>query len=249
MNWFFNSRSKQKISIDDLISCLHVDAHNHLLPGIDDGAKNLDESIFLVKGLQDLGFKKIITTPHIYSAHYPNSAETIKPREKEVQDELKKLQVNIPFNSAAEYYFEPKLAEKPKESLLFLKNQEILIEFDMQQAPNEMWKEVFFNLQLNGIGIVLAHIERYTYNIGQIKWVEELKNMGVYIQMNLGSLIGNYGFPTEKWALQLINNGMIDLLCTDLHNAQQLHTLQSKKDKILSLNNKLDINLFNQLLK
>ena len=179
MNWLFKNNNKQKVSLSELIVAIEVDGHSHLLPGIDDGAKNLDESIFLVKGLQDLGFKKIITTPHIYSAHYPNSAETIKPREKEVQDELKKLQVNIPFNSAAEYYFEPKLAEKPKESLLFLKNQEILIEFDMQQAPNEMWKEVFFNLQLNGISIVLAHVERYAYNIGRIKWVEELKNLSL----------------------------------------------------------------------
>ena len=59
----------------------------------------------------------------------------------------------------------------------------MLIEFDMQQAPKEKWKEVFFNLQLNGISIVLAHVERYAYNIGRIKWVEELKNMGVYLQM------------------------------------------------------------------
>lgn len=249
MNWLFKAKNRQRISLHELIIAIKVDAHNHLLPGIDDGAKSLYESISLIKGLKNLGFNKIITTPHIFPAYYPNSAKTIKPREIEVQNELKKEQINIPFNSAAEYYFEPKLDEKPIESLLFLQNQEMLIEFDMQQAPKEKWKEVFFNLQLNGISIVLAHVERYAYNIGRIKWVEELKNMGVYLQMNLGSLIGNYGITIEKWALELLNNGMIDLLCTDLHNVQQLQNLQNEKDRILSLNKKLDINLFNQLLK
>ena len=101
MNWFFKSRSKQKISLEDLISCLQVDAHSHLLPAIDDGAINLEDSILLIRGLVELGFKKIITTPHVHPAYYPNTTKNIIAKEAEVKEELKNLQLNTPLSATA----------------------------------------------------------------------------------------------------------------------------------------------------
>lgn len=251
MNWFFKSRSKQKISLEDLISCLQVDAHSHLLPAIDDGATNLEDSILLIRGLVELGFKKIITTPHVHPAYYPNTSKKIIAKEAEVKEELKNLQLNTPFSAAAEYYFESKLIEKhhEKNAFLYVQNPYVLIEFDMQQAPHPSWKEIFFELQLRGISIILAHVERYSYQMGKLKWIEDLKNMGVILQLNLGSLIGNYGSPTEKWALKLLNQGLIDVLCTDLHNLNQLKSFQKHLNKVLVLDKQLDPNHFNSLLK
>ena len=83
-----------------------IDMHSHILPGIDDGAPTVRESVMLVKRLIDLGFNKLIATPHIMADYYRNTPETINKALEELQLELQKQGIEIPIEAAAEYYFD-----------------------------------------------------------------------------------------------------------------------------------------------
>ena len=99
MSWFSGLKKKALESID--FSILKTDIHSHLIPGIDDGAQNLDESLDLVFALQELGFSKIITTPHTMSDFYKNTPEIIISGREDVQNALDKLNTEIEFGAAS----------------------------------------------------------------------------------------------------------------------------------------------------
>ena len=178
--------------------------HSHLIPGIDDGAPDLNSSIILIKELVSLGFKKIITTPHIMSDIYRNSPENISHGLQELKKEIVKQKIQVEIEAAAEYYvdfeFEQKINDK---NLLTFGDNFILIELSFSQAPQNLF-EIIFKLQLEGYKVVLAHPERYGfYNKENY---EELINRGVLFQINLLSLIKYYSSQIQLKAEDLIAN-------------------------------------------
>src|SRR6185437_15661334 len=109
-NWFKKSEEKREITFD--YSSIVVDMHSHVLPGIDDGAQTVQDSIGLVKRMMALGIKKIIATPHIMADYYKNTAETINASLAILKAELKKQKINIPIEAAAEHYFDETFEER-----------------------------------------------------------------------------------------------------------------------------------------
>jgi protein-tyrosine phosphatase len=87
-------------------SGIGVDMHSHLIPGIDDGAKTVADSLALIQGLQALGFKKIITTPHIYNEHYPNTKDGILRGLAELKTALQEAQIDMTIEASAEYFMD-----------------------------------------------------------------------------------------------------------------------------------------------
>lgn len=195
-----------------------TDLHSHLIPGIDDGVQTLDESIDLISSMRELGFTKLITTPHIMSHRYPNTKEIILSGCEEVKAELKKRGIDVTLEAAAEYYYDEKFLEYiADENLLTIADKFVLFELSYTSKPFGL-EQTIFNLFSKGYKPILAHPERYSYMTNDLEKYKKLKNSGVYFQINLNSLLGFYGKKPKKAATYLLENGMIDFIGSDLHS-------------------------------
>jgi len=219
---------KRKHPVTNDFSDLITDMHSHLLPGIDDGATDPGNSIQLIRGLQELGYSKFITTPHIFWDMYKNDPNTIGSAHQNLQIELNKLGMNTPLHPAAEYYLDDHFDEllDSNDPLLSVKDKMVLVEFSFVNAPVN-YKNQLFRLQISGYQPILAHPERYLYLGGDKKVFDELKNAGCLFQVNMLSLAGYYGKPSQDLAQYLLKKNYIDLLGTDLHHLRHLEALRS----------------------
>jgi tyrosine-protein phosphatase YwqE len=205
---------------------LRVDIHSHLIPGIDDGSPSLEESIQLILGFKELGFEKLITTPHTHP-NYPNTQEKIISGHYEVVNELEQRGISIEFETATEYYVDELFYDQVKDQreLLTFSDKMILVESSFLFKPF-FFEEVLFELISQGFKPVLAHPERYQFVDSSMGWFKELKKMGVAFQVTLGSLTGYYGANPKKIGKALLAKNMVDLLGSDLHHSGQLKAMQ-----------------------
>jgi len=204
---------------------LKADMHSHLIPGIDDGAKTLEESLNMIRGLHELGFSKLVTTPHIMSDYYRNTPETILGGLKTVREALKKEGIPVALEAAAEYYLDHDFSEMiGKEDLLTFGDNYVLFELPFLAEPTAL-NSVIFNLQTNGYKPVLAHVERYSYWHPEYTRYQELAEKGVIMQLNIMSLTGHYAPEIKKISERLIDDGYISMLGTDTHGERHLPIL------------------------
>jgi protein-tyrosine phosphatase len=219
---------KKEFLIDHLQGI--TDIHNHILPGIDDGAQNVEDSIGLLEKFREIGITKFIATPHIMNDYYPNSPETINNALDLLSIEINKSESlkNTEIQFAAEYMMDQSfldLIENTK--LLTLKDNMVLVEMSYFQAPINL-NEILFKLQTSGYKPVLAHPERYAfYHSKDLSKYEELKNRGCYFQLNTLSLTPHYGINMQKIAYKLLENNMIDFIGSDTHRIQHLDKLSN----------------------
>ena len=217
LSWF--KKKKKEIHPIDFAR-IGIDMHSHLIPSIDDGAKDLNDSITLINILYSHGFKKIITTPHIMTDFYKNNIETISSGLKKVKEELLKQSIDIKIEAAAEYFVDYDFKQKilGGEKFLTLGDNYILIEFSFLTPPHN-YLETIFQLQLKGYKVILAHVERYPYlSKSDLK---DFVSRGVYLQLNVLSSIGYYSNDVRTRANWLIDNNMISFIGTDCHNLDQ----------------------------
>jgi protein-tyrosine phosphatase len=217
---------KKKNTSGDL-SWLHTDMHSHLLPGIDDGSPDLDTSVELIKGFSQLGYKKIITTPHILWELYPNTPAIISSKLEEVKKAISSEGIDIEFHAAAEYFIDDHFYEqlKKKAPLLSIGGNMILVESSMLTAPMDL-QEVLFEMQMQEYQPVLAHPERYSYMGKKKEIFDQLKSAGCLFQLNLLSLSGYYGDSVREIAEYLLKKEYYDFVGTDLHHSRHLAFLQ-----------------------
>jgi len=204
-----------------------VDIHSHLLPNIDDGVNDLDESIMILKKFHDMGYKKIVTTPHIMKEYYDNNKDTITQQYENLQKRLQTEDFHIEVEFAAEYYIDEFFIEKieKKEELLTFGDEFILVETSFYNAPVFL-KDVLFQLMTKGYTPVFAHPERYIYLLQNTRLLKELKDMQVLLQVNMGSLSGHYGKPVKKLAEKIIESNWIDFIGSDCHNLNHIEIFE-----------------------
>lgn len=221
---------KKKKNLYELISGSFVDIHSHLLPGIDDGAKNLDVTIELIKSLSELGIQNFITTPHVLGDIYPNTTRVIKEKLLEVQSELKKKKLNhIHISAAAEYMLDEQFQKLLKAGdILTLKDNYILVEMSYFNPPINLF-EVLFEIQLKGYKPILAHPERYTFYHKDFNMYYKLKSAGCLFQLNLLSLSRHYGESVKKITHEIIDKNLYDFVGTDTHQIKHIELLKSIK--------------------
>jgi protein-tyrosine phosphatase len=221
---FFN---KKNIPLTNFFKNDFIDIHSHLLPGIDDGAKDLDASIALIEKMSSYGIKSFITTPHILGDVYPNTPEIIKSKLLTVKNELLKRDItDISIDAAAEYMMDEQFSEmiEKDEELLTLKDNHILVEMSYFSAPFNLY-EILFQLQLKGYKPVLAHPERYNYYHTDFKSYYKLKQAGCLFQLNLLSLTDYYGKGVQKTAEKILKENLYDFVGTDTHHQRHLEML------------------------
>ncbi len=222
----FDLFKKKNKEPEFLFNSLKVDMHSHLIPGIDDGAQNLEESIALTKAFIDLGFKKIITTPHIMADYYRNTPDIVLEGLDLWREELHKQNINIEVEAAAEYYLDEAFENKlDKGNLLTMGNNYLLFELSFINFPNNM-EDMVKKMNDKGYKPILAHPERYPYLYSSIDLYYQIKEYGCYFQMNTIALTGHYGKQTQKIAEQLVESNLIDFLGSDMHRLQHAIALK-----------------------
>ena len=220
---FINNFKKKDLTLPDFYI---TDLHSHLIPGIDDGVKTLQESIEIIKQMKTLGFKKLITTPHIKQGKFPNTEKGILDSYESLKNELQKQNIDIKLDIGAEYYYDEYFVDKlrNKELLTFSQNY-VLFEFSSMHEPFGLEK-IVNEAQNAGYKLVLAHPERYQYYSNNLEKYSYLKDIGLLFQINLNSLTQYYGKKAQKASKYLVNKGLVDFIGSDIHNINQLNMLE-----------------------
>ncbi len=212
---------------------LKVDIHSHLLPGLDDGVTTTEEAIEVLRFFQSLGYKKVITTPHVMPEFYPNTKEIIEGALEALKEELKNIEVEIEVEAAAEYYLDEtflKLLETPDKLLRFGESY-LLFETPYINKPTFL-EEAIFKINALGLQPVLAHPERYIFIQNKMSYLEDLAARNVLFQCNINAIQGYYSPAAEKTIKFMIKKGLVSFLGSDCHNMKHANILKrSMQDK------------------
>jgi tyrosine-protein phosphatase YwqE len=205
-----------------------VDMHNHLIPGVDDGVKTLEDSMICLRQYADWGIRRVICTPHISQDYYPNTAEELLEAVKLVQDAIADEQLPIDLSVAAEYLLDEQFDQLMQEEKLlsFGPARYVLIETGWASAPYQL-DQSLFQMQLKGYTPILAHPERYTYYQQEPYRLRMIQEQGCLLQLNLMSLVGRYGKGAQQLATTLLQEHAISFVSSDLHRPADLPILQS----------------------
>ena len=206
-------------------SSVIADIHSHFIPGIDDGAATLEDSIHLLKSMHNLGFRKFVTTPHMMSDMYRNTNEIILKGLETLRLAMAAENIPVTIHAAAEYYIDSGFLERiEQKNLLTITGNTVLVELSYINLPEKL-TDVFFEMRLNGYAILLAHPERYPFWYSNFNEYTDLKNQGILFQININSLSGYHGIPAMKIAERLIDENMVDYIGSDMHNIKHLQAL------------------------
>lgn len=207
---------------------IRVDVHAHILPQFDDGLADIEQSIAIIKEMYTMGYRKIIMTPHIMSEYYKNSTEDILQSLYVIKNILKRRNIAVELEAAAEYYLEDELFNliERREILTFGGDKKYLL-FEASFISKASYiLESVIKIKCAGYTPVLAHPERYN-NLNNIEVLNRLVFNGAIFQLNIGSLTGYYSKQAQELAKFLINNKLITFLGTDCHSLAQLENIKS----------------------
>ena len=206
---------------------LGADMHSHFLPGIDDGAKTIEDSLGMLKAMKEMGYNTIITTPHVMIDFYPNTRQTIEAALNQVEQAVKEHNIDITVKAAAEYYIDEYFIELlDKEPLLTIRNKEVLVEFSMMYEPPMLF-DVIYKLQSNGYQPIIAHPERYLFFHKEFQKYRQLKDRGCMLQLNMLSIAGHYGKNIKMIAEQLLAKQLYDYCGSDMHHEKHAGILKA----------------------
>jgi len=210
-------------------SALLADMHSHVLPGLDDGAETIEQSVALMQSLYHLGYRTLVMTPHIMGDFYKNTPEGINGKLTLVKEAAKTHGINLQLECAAEYYLDEWFTARldRREQLLTFGGEKkyLLFETSYLNRPIQL-NEAVFMIKSAGYTPVLAHPERYTYLYQEFNKLPELREKGVLMQVNINSLGGYYSAAAQKVAEKLIDQKLVDFAGTDAHNLKHLNALK-----------------------
>lgn len=205
------------------------DLHCHLLYGIDDGSRSLDESIHLLKQMSLSGITEVILTPHYIgkSKYIANNKDKNKLL-TELKKRVAKEKLNIKLYLGNEIYLDEDILSNIKKNEISSLNDSkyLLIELPVLNCPHNV-KNIFSELKYNGYKVILAHPERYQYVIENINILKDFIDMGVLLQGNYTSLLGKYGKDSKKALIRILKKGWISFLSGDIH-----HEITCDEEKI-----------------
>ncbi len=203
-----------------------VDLHSHLIPGLDDGPQTMETSLTILKGMEELGYKKVVITPHVMSDFYPNTPEDIRKGLEILRYAAQEAGLRIVIEAAAEYYLDDGFLQFLKQGdMMTIAENYLLCETSYLLKPLQ-FDEMIFQASIAGYKVILAHPERYQYITNCEKEYQALKEKGIFFQVNINSFTGYYGKDAQKKALFLSEAGMIDFLGSDIHRVKELKVLE-----------------------
>ncbi len=200
-----------------------VDLHCHYLPGIDDGVKTLEEGVALCRALRQIGYQRVIATPHIRTAMFPNTKAGLEQTYADFVKATAELEGMPELGLGAEHFFDDVCWElfKKGEAVPYPGGHAALIEFPPDAIPLRV-QDRFFELKVKGVRPVLAHPERYYASFRKTKQLEPLLNMGTLLLLDVMSLIGRYGRQAKRAAERMLKEDVYYAACSDSHKPEHV---------------------------
>ncbi len=205
---------------------LGVDMHSHVLPGIDDGAQTIEDSIAMLRAFQDMGFKKVITTPHIMVDYYKNTPEIILSGLEKVREAIIQHNLTIEMDAAAEYYADEYFDVcLEKNRILSMGGKYVLFELSYVNPPADVFGII---ARIKGAGYVpvLAHPERYPFYFNSFEKYKQFRDEGCLLQVSTISLVGYYGPKSKNIAERMVDEMMVDFLASDMHGLRHANAMR-----------------------
>ncbi len=214
-----------------------IDFHNHVLPDIDDGSRSLEMSLDMLNYAAEQGITDVINTVHYKHPkmeHKQVDYNLINDKIIQLQNDLDKAGISVTLHSAAEVFFVPDILQLVDDPLAtFSKKKYMLIEFQPNLIP-ELQKKILFNLKMKGINPIIAHPERYIPVQEDIIIVYDWLNSGCLIQVDAGSVLGNFGNKIKKVSEKIIKNGWCQIVGSDAHNNKKRNIFLNDANNIIS---------------
>lgn len=221
---FFRKNKEPELPAPTDFSFLGVDLHSHLIPLIDDGSDDLEESLEMVRAFKDKGYRKLITTPHVHGEFYDNTIEGINVHFDKLKRFINDNRLNIDLQVAAEYFLDNHfLTEVLPHGLIPFGDNYVLVEVSMAGWPRN-FDEIIFEIQSKGYKPILAHIERYGFEQDPDVFLR-LKEKGVLMQMNLLAIHGYYNRSIRLSAEDYMKHNIYDFCASDAHHIRHLQTM------------------------
>lgn len=223
----FGLFKKKKVKRNFDFSTIGTDMHSHIIPGIDDGAQSLKDSLLLAQKFKSLGFKKLIATPHIMADYFRNTPDTINRGLEMLQNGLAEAKIDLEVVAAAEYYLDETLEKKVKQKqILTFGAQYVLFELSYINLPQNLFEFIKL-IQDAGYKPVLAHPERYPYYYASIENFHRIKESGCLLQLNSIALTGYYGTGAKKIADEMVEHHLVDFIGSDMHHLKHAAALEN----------------------
>jgi len=200
-----------------------IDLHNHLLPGIDDGAKKVEESLEFLRIAARDGVRTVVATPHMKPGVYDNDRKAILERVALVREAMRGDDAErVTLLPGAEVYFTADLPERARAGELMTvgdRGKYLLLELPYQQIPLGV-DDMIFRLRLLGITPLMAHPERVAYYLEDIERVAASVRLGALTQVTASSLTGRFGDKARDYALGMVERNLVHVLATDGHDVR-----------------------------
>lgn len=196
---------------------MYIDVHNHLLPGVDDGAKSWEESLACLRVAVRERVSRILVTPHIWPGTYDNSPQELEERFAEWRSKASLLGLDLHLGS--EVYYFPDLVDAQRAGryvTMARGGKYLLVELPLTLFPPGIARS-FFELRLAGVEPILAHPERYPYAVKDPSRLEELAKSNVHFQITTFSVVGFFGSGVQKASFFMLERGWVSLMATDAH--------------------------------
>ncbi len=199
-----------------------IDLHSHILPGVDDGAETIEETVAIAREAENQGIKGIVATPHYLEEGYHLSPEETAQKVEELQKVLNKEKIDVKIYPGAEVFITPDLGKKVSRGFIPTLNHSkyILLELPFNLLPDYA-DEVLYDLLVMGYNPIIAHPERYTFIYKDPNILYNWVKNGIYAQLNAGSILGIYGSRINNIANILLKYKLIHLLGSDVHSTSR----------------------------
>lgn len=230
-------RVAERSATDQSVACgdVVIDLHCHILPGIDDGAKNLDISLEMARLFAADGVTHVACTPHILPGVWTNTGPQIRSAVANLQAAIDAAGIELYLVPGADNHVVPDFVAGLQEGRLLTlgDSRYVLVEPPHHVAPPRL-EEFFFGILVAGYVPILTHPERLTWIEGQYAVLKRLVDAGVWMQVTAGSLAGRFGKRAQALGLRMLEEGLVHILATDAHDPERRPPLLSEGWQIAS---------------
>ncbi len=223
-----------------------VDMHSHVLPGLDDGAPDLETGLQMCAALHEVGFNVICATPHVSQTMWNGAPEEVVATARVLEDDLLERlrppgnggEVDVSIVTGGEHYLDAAFLQRLEEDRLleYPRDRGVLVEVSlMPRVPHPGLRDIMFRIRVKGLMPVLAHPERYDASHRSLDWIEDLHNDGVGMLGDLLSLTGKSGRKSRRTLERMLDSGLIDGMCSDAHSIEDVHALERSLTRLEKL--------------
>lgn len=200
----------------------YIDIHCHILPGIDDGSDSMETSLKMLRMAEKDGISQIILTPHNKPWHRNRDHAGMEAKVGQLRERLCREGLGIELYTGGELYYRSGLTEELDQGMAetLAGSRYVLVEFD-PAADYDYIRNGVYTLLMGGYYPIAAHVERYKNVCCKIGRIAELIDMGCLMQVNAGSITGQYGIGAKQLTKKMLKQNMIHFVATDAHDTER----------------------------